>query len=1078
MSSGRRPIHVLAAVVLPLLVLLLGAWVVAPGGGVSADAAAFNRSLALREPEVIVLGSSLANRGVDVGLLAKSLEIPENKVLVMQMPHASASHWYALLKNRVFANGHRPKLVLVVDAMTSMLNHDLLQMPSNVDRLVGQLTADEPVIAKKIFRMEDPEEFRTYFIRQHKGELRGKIIGEWRDLVLGALFGGKGKGDLQKLIERVNEEVFSNEQMDYELHAKDADDNPLTATVVPNTETGDYDLERDALLPEMQALCDEFGANLFYVRIPLPPSNAEMDYVPEDVEARAVVWMEELGSGWLDMRALDLDDSYFEDMRHLSRQGSQLFSGALARVLAALRAMEAGAGSRVIKGLESPEAKAAGAAPPVPVVGGAGCRREAPAGAWAALSADVLERLGDGVSPLVVREGGVKLGGRAPGDGCVGGAWIEGGKLIVSPKDPGATVEVGFEAEPVSDGDAVRWIPPGTSVSYTFADPWGLPENAFRIYARGFAVGGADVPISVSLGGESFNLRNQSGRVTGEGKLPIPTEPGWTLTVTVPEGGPFLMLHHLAIGVPPSTAYVLGKAESLHGMSVRVVGGRVEDTQHEAVFDAEPPPLPFVLRVRRGSKTTGVFMVEKLSGLADSETIDAVRPNKCTPLRVLEDGEPLPLPHSPCHEVRAKGEGRTCFAGDVLAFTSTDGSDPLTNGKAYTLALTPRRLCDVYGQKNSAFLRDSWWLYPGDGATWNIPPEETAAFRDGANVLEVEVIPHLAPTEAPLTVQLLADGVVKLERTLAPVELGKRYRATWELDEPLPPRAGHVSVRIVNPSAKSFALVTQITLAEDYNVFSGGSRGVKLDASAVSRTLDPVLTRTGTPDPMPEVRPGGKAQQGAHEVKLFTAWPVSDSYLEKLGLPLVSPLRLFVNGAELSRVTDRKRLKGDCDGCFYHTGSSVWFSHAGADKDSEVRAELNPVFPMVAEDGSRGVWVYPGTAVSFTLPDPWRGKAVRVAVEGYALNAQKERVGAGLIVEVGAFSGGFSKSGPEGLMEAGLEAESSAPPVVTVRSEVGSGSFLLLRQVRIQDDQGVGVLLDSPPPQAHAPAEDAGPEGE
>jgi len=544
--------------------------------------------------------------------------------------------------------------------------------------------------------------------------------------------------------------------------------------------------------------------------------------------------------------------------------------------------------------------------------------------------------------------------------------------------------------------------------------------------------------------------------------------------VSVPADGPFVMLHHLAIGAPPSTAFILGRAESLHGMSVRVVGGRVEDTQHKAVYDADPPPFPFVPRVRRGSRSTGMFLVDRLEGLGDSETLDATRPNKCTPVRVLEDGVPLPLPHSPCQEVRTKGEGRTCFAGDVIGFSSSDGSDPLTNGKAYTLALTPRRLCDVYGQKNSAFLRDSWWLYPGDAATWDIPAEETAAFRDGANKLEVEVIAHMAIPEAPLRVKLLADGVVRLERTILPVEVGKRYRSTWELDEPLPPRAGHIAVRIENPSIKAFPLVTQITLAEDYSVFTGASKAPVTPEPAERREVGAEVKRVGEPDALLEVKRGERSQGGATEVKLFTLWPVSDSYLEKLGLPLVSPLRVWVDGEELARVTDKRRLREDCGGCFYHTGSSIWYARPGAGKESRVTTGLNPVFPMVAEDGSPAIWVYPGTSVSWAVTDGWSGPSVKVMVEGFAFHPQKEKVGAGLGLEVGAFGAGFNKAGSEGRMEAGLAVEGSTPAVITVRSEAGSGSYLLVRRVRFHDQGGMASVLEAPEPKAHGPVDDEG----
>ncbi len=55
------------------------------------------------------------------------------------------------------------------------------------------------------------------------------------------------------------------------------------------------------------------------------------------------------------------------------------------------------------------------------------------------------------------------------------------------------------------------------------------------------------------------------------------------------------------------------------------------------------------------------------------------------PVLLHEDGAPLPRPDAVHDEIRAHGEGRYSVWGRNLYFSSSDGSDPVTNGRRYEL---------------------------------------------------------------------------------------------------------------------------------------------------------------------------------------------------------------------------------------------------------------------------------------------------------------------------------------------------------------------------------------------------------
>ena len=53
---------------------------------------------------------------------------------------------------------------------------------------------------------------------------------------------------------------------------------------------------------------------------------------------------------------------------------------------------------------------------------------------------------------------------------------------------------------------------------------------------------------------------------------------------------------------------------------------------------------------------------------------------------LLEDGKPLAMAHAPHGDIRDKGEGRYSHWGGYLYFSTSDNSDPNTNGRVYSLA--------------------------------------------------------------------------------------------------------------------------------------------------------------------------------------------------------------------------------------------------------------------------------------------------------------------------------------------------------------------------------------------------------
>lgn len=94
----------------------------------------------------------------------------------------------------------------------------------------------------------------------------------------------------------------------------------------------------------------------------------------------------------------------------------------------------------------------------------------------------------------------------------------------------------------------------------------------------------------------------------------------------------------------------------------------------------EPPP------VLHFAYETGLCWQVTLTGsVLHDEPVDTMDDPFRSPIRVLEDGKPLPWPHAPHSEIRSCGGGRYSHWGSTVRFSTSDNSNPLTNGRRYEL---------------------------------------------------------------------------------------------------------------------------------------------------------------------------------------------------------------------------------------------------------------------------------------------------------------------------------------------------------------------------------------------------------
>lgn len=294
---------------------------------------AMERLLALRDPDVIVLGPSYANTDVRVDLLAARLGVSKDKIAMMSVPNSTGAHWYAVLKHRVFGGGYRPKLVVVVSGLQSMLLTTPLTESSFVNLEVQLPEGGDEVINSHV---EQSASFWWARVREQRGKVRSSWFDFVRDTSVTSILPVNRIGARAAL-----NSVFDDSNIDMALHGAsmpvvEANRGPstfYTPDLLPKP--------KDSFMPDITALVAEHGSRVVWVRPPMSPHVPEErdDVVLPGIQEEAVRIVEEKGGSYVDMRSLPMTSTMFKDEDHMNTEGSRRFSEALAASLLDLDAL-------------------------------------------------------------------------------------------------------------------------------------------------------------------------------------------------------------------------------------------------------------------------------------------------------------------------------------------------------------------------------------------------------------------------------------------------------------------------------------------------------------------------------------------------------------------------------------------------------------------------------------------------------------------------------------------------------------------------------------------------------------------
>lgn len=739
--SEVRPARILGLVA-PFLVLALGVWLTATftdaeeARELENAGRTFNHKIAedgvslqmekmldAHEPYVLVLGPSYANTDSDAKVLAEELGVPVGRVFVIAVPNSVGAHWLAILKHRVFGAGHRPKLVVMLSGLQSMLLTSPLTEASRIALTELLPPEGDPQVTG---RSQSGWDLRVAQLQEHRGQVRGAFFGTIRDLPPYLLFPSNDEESYGMLPDETRaalDRVFADSELDMALQRQgtpileiDREERTYRPEMLPPPE--------ESFLGDITRFTREQGARIIWVRPPMSPFIPDEldDVVLPGVQERAVAIVEAAGGSFVDMRNLPMSTDMYKNEDHMNAEGGRRFSRALARAL-----------------LDADRN-------------------------WPALQA---------------------------------AATLDGAPVDLA---PGLVV------------------PAGGTLEVRLAEPWDLLRGpvvvdlvADAIAAEG--VEGAGAPPVVTgfseRGERGFTVRPDA--IAGVGPVwvvregsPVPVG-AWGVRIRA-TGGP-VAVRSLGFGEDARRGFVVGDARASDGPVARLFGvvrleeGVLVDHGARPTFRSPPPPIPGK-RGEIGLEPQGVayFEAKRLALLSDERLIGETNyGSRCSPIRVTEDGRPLPLANVSCRDVYRKGGGRSCHGPERVLFTTVDGSDPRRNGRQYDLVLDPARACD-----------GAAWLYPKDALSVAFPPDALATFDEPARWLRFGAR-YLNFRAADLRVRLLVDGAPVLDVEVGAKDLVDGAR-TWGIDPPVDVRGRSVVLEVVNLD-NTFYLVDEATLS-------------------------------------------------------------------------------------------------------------------------------------------------------------------------------------------------------------------------------------------------------------------------
>lgn len=711
---------------------------------------------------VVIAGNSQAYSAVDATALGEALHTPKG-VGLATTPGVTAAATYAILKYRVFGAGARPKLVILPMSLQHLLD---VSVPTgvNLGRLQDHLPGSDPVIDEKVYGRSAGllpkgvalaqselqarrdawfEQLTTLPLRLTHAEDPAAVMDRARDAVLGEVAGSNLAISVQ---------VMPTGAAPVRLS--------VAASVAPE----------QTLLPDLIALCKEYGAQLVVATVPQKQSVLA---APAETVRRTADWLQTRGVPFLNFEAVEFPADGWLDAGHLAGPGQRMFTELLANKLLEVDALSGGELKMPSLPLPPPRITRHGElAPPVELgrqlspdgcllkihLAGATSRSDASTSALGLWHASVLQATVDGAPVTPHAEVTAKVG-------CANQMWHSAESVTIALPYVGAQPVLSWADVPSSRRSTLRsdvplthdilWAAPGTTLTFAWDEP--LPATAVSVFAIGLTAG--TNPPSLRMGDAVIPLQPWGN--LWYARLPMPAAGvNAPIGLVVPEGGPELFVRLVSVEDADGVHAVHGHPPDV-GWALPMAGGSFIDVK--PALPADP-----VATVSVREQDTLVFQSSgPLTALTQSvlkSSISDRRFSSCMPLG-----------------------GRHNVTGEYR-----DGVVQLEPGKLLLRGVKDDAWSVVWRSKRSCFQRN--WVLPGE--TVSFTPRLSRAIFVTSDSVYLDIAGFPAAGNAQVAV--IVDGVQVLN---GEIDLAGERPVTLALNTPVGANPTAVTLQVTAPAA-------------------------------------------------------------------------------------------------------------------------------------------------------------------------------------------------------------------------------------------------------------------------------------
>ncbi len=337
-SHSRRMI--VLSILCPAIILLFGlAWIFPhslPLFGVEENLPPRVEEIQQRfeetRPEVIIVGSSIANKAVDEAVLATELGLSEGAVQKLWSGRATIATIMLMIQQRVLQQSVQPKLIVVFATPAWMLTNKVIDQKEFDMHWTGTM---DPALQGVLNLKTDWT--RNYSKKRSETQERNQqFVRYWFGEQLFGLSETEVQQQFESLFDFENQRTDSVKQqklIQHNLHNDDSENSEeaeVDWAVVPP--------EDQRLVYKLVEQVREKGINIVLVEMPVAKSIKPLHQIPEEVSLEVIQKYSELEAGHLyyfDWEEKDI----FSDMHHMNQRGRSLFTKMLATDLKEMSAL-------------------------------------------------------------------------------------------------------------------------------------------------------------------------------------------------------------------------------------------------------------------------------------------------------------------------------------------------------------------------------------------------------------------------------------------------------------------------------------------------------------------------------------------------------------------------------------------------------------------------------------------------------------------------------------------------------------------------------------------------------------------